>query len=236
LIGLRALHLFKEEWHIIHKYIKTNWDLNGNPIANYREGDTESYVKKFEEEGCDIKKHKFGYRSIHYIVETKPAKNKYFAEIQVRTIFEEAWSEIDHRIRYPYDQENRIFGQFVLILNRLAGSADEMGSFILNLQHELERLQEGHKRAIDEKDNIINNLKEKLKQSNLKESDQKIVFKDLEKLQQAILNMNMNFNISPLPENFRKIKIPATFFLDNFLTIPWNTKKPDKDTPKENEG
>jgi hypothetical protein len=60
------------------------------------------------------------------------------AEVQVRTIFEEGWSEIDHRIRYPYDMDNLLLSQFLVIFNRLAGSADEMGSFIRFLKRELD--------------------------------------------------------------------------------------------------
>src|SRR5205085_5434282 len=125
--------------------------LKEKPVANYRDGDSVDYKKKFEEVGCDVKEHPFGYRSIHYIVETKPAKKIYFAEIQVRTIFEEAWSEIDHTIRSHYDQDNPVFGQFLLILNRLAGSADEMGTFISFLKSELQLKEDTHKEALTEK-------------------------------------------------------------------------------------
>jgi hypothetical protein len=51
-------------------------------------------------------------------------------ELQVRTIFEEGWSEIDHRIRYPRQSDNPYLANFLAIFNRLAGSADEMGTFI----------------------------------------------------------------------------------------------------------
>lgn len=171
LIGLRALHLFKEDWHQIHEFIKNTWDLKHNPVANFREGDSPEFQNKFEALGCDLKKHPFGYRSIHYIVETKPAKNKYYAEIQVRTIFEEAWSEIDHTIRYPYDQNNPVFGQFLLILNRLAGSADEMGTFIQFLKKEMQLKEEEHKSIVSEKDNLIKQLEEKIKELRLNEPD-----------------------------------------------------------------
>lgn len=182
LIGLRALHLFKEEWHPIHELITSTWDLKGKPVANYREGDSIEYKKKFEEVGCDIKEHPYGYRSVHYIVETKPAKKIYSAEIQVRTIFEEAWSEIDHTIRYPYDQDNPVFGQFLLILNRLAGSADEMGTFIQYLKKELQNKEETFKQAITEKDKLIRQLEQKVKELKLKDIDQQFLTDGLEKL------------------------------------------------------
>ena len=39
LIGIRTLHLFKEDWIHIHEAIKKVWDLHEKPTANIREGD-----------------------------------------------------------------------------------------------------------------------------------------------------------------------------------------------------
>ncbi|THU33013.1 GTP pyrophosphokinase [Niastella caeni] len=188
LIGVRALHLFKEQWNSIHEFITATWDLKEIPVANFREGDSAEYKKKFEEAGCELKEHPFGYRSVHYIVETKPAKKTYFSEIQVRTIFEEAWSEIDHTIRYPYDQDNLLFGQFLLILNRLAGSADEMGTYISYLKRELQEKENKHRQAITEKDTLIQQLEQKIKELKLKEPDLKFITEALNKLKLPIID------------------------------------------------
>lgn len=191
LIGLRALHLFKEEWNSIHNVITSTWELKETPVANYRDGDSSDYQKKFEELGCDVKIHPYGYRSVHYIIETKPAKEIYFAEIQVRTIFEEAWSEIDHTIRYPYDQDNPVFGQFLLILNRLAGSADEMGTFIQFLKKELQNKENNFQQVMKEKDLLIKELEIKINKLEVKESDKQYLTEGLEKLKTS--NYNNDF-------------------------------------------
>ncbi|MNL07456.1 hypothetical protein D3C87_1281310 [compost metagenome] len=208
LIGLRALHLFKEQWFPIHELITTTWDLNEKPTAYYREGDSINYKKQFEKFGCDTKEHPYGYRSVHYILRTKPAKITYFAEIQVRTIFEEAWSEIDHKIRYPYDQDNIIFGQFLLILNRLAGSADEMGTFIQLLKMELQNKEDSYKQAIQEKDKLIKSLEQKVKQLKLQEPDLKFITDGLEKLKFSTVN-------------FYDYKTPDLSFLESINQINW---------------
>jgi hypothetical protein len=62
-------------------------------------------------------------------------------ELQVRTVFEEAWSEIDHRVNYPEGAPFREVGRFLQVFNRLAGSADEMGSFIHDLVRGLTALK-----------------------------------------------------------------------------------------------
>lgn len=161
-IGIRAIHLYKNDWEKIDEFIKGKWNLKECPTANHRKGDSDEQLNEYKSKGCKLKEHKFGYRSVHYILQTNPDKNEYFAEIQVRTIFEEGWSEIDHNIRYPYDLENRLLAEFLLIFNRLSGNADEMGSFIKFLQSEVKRFEKENKLkvvAIKSLENEIDKLK-----------------------------------------------------------------------------
>jgi len=224
LIGIRALHLFKEEWLSIHDLITSTWELKQKPVANYREGDPSKYLEHFKELGCETKVHKFGYRSVHYIVETKPAKTKHFAEIQIRTIFEEAWSEIDHTIRYPYDQDNPIFGQFLLILNRLAGSADEMGTFILYLKKEMQEKEDQHRHSLSEKDKLINELVLKINALKIKEPDLLYLTEGLAKLKTPETNWLENFKPIEYPDmswiqNLNQIESTKLSWLDKVHTI-----------------
>jgi GTP pyrophosphokinase len=138
LVGVRIMHLYKNDWVKIHDYIMQEMVTRGRPVANVRAGDSEDLIGALKERGCMIKRHRFGYRSIHYVIVSQLAREEMLAEIQVRTIFEEGWSEIDHGIRYPYDIENPLLGKYLVIFNRLAGSADEMGTFIRLLKDEQE--------------------------------------------------------------------------------------------------
>ena len=137
LLGLRVLHLFKEDWRPIHEFIVSAWELAERPTANVRKGDGDRVLQAFADRGCAIHEHRFGYRSVHYVIRAQPSSGPLVVEIQVRTIFEEAWSEIDHRIRYPYEPENPMMSRFLEIFNRLAGHADEMGSFVRYLKEDL---------------------------------------------------------------------------------------------------
>lgn len=235
LIGVRALHLFKEDWNQIHDLITNTWDLNEIPTAYYREGDSTEYKKSFQEKGCEPKEHPFGYRSVHYIIETKPAKTKYFAEIQVRTIFEEAWSEIDHTIRYPYDQDNQIFGQFLMILNRLAGSADEMGTFVQFLKKYLKTQEASHQKAIFEKDKLILELETKIKESKLEKADMEYLTGGLEKLKE----FNPHFYSTSI-EDIKTLKMPnftEIGEISKMISIASTIATPIKrkiDTPQKN--
>ncbi|MFC1608925.1 RelA/SpoT domain-containing protein, partial [Patescibacteria group bacterium] len=140
LIGIRALHLLKKEWEDIGEFILNNWELHEVPSIKMRKGDNVSYYSKAIESG-EYKKeeHKESYRSVHFLIESRPDKEMYVSEIQVRTIFEEAWSEIDHKVRYPNYTEDELVNRFLKIFNNLAGSADEMGSYVVNLKENLKK-------------------------------------------------------------------------------------------------
>ncbi|MCF8082314.1 MAG: GTP pyrophosphokinase [Deltaproteobacteria bacterium] len=144
LAGVRALHLFKEKWQRIHDFIFQTWDLQKPPVANVCEGDFKTFIRRFKEKGCLIHKHPFGYRSVHYLVTFSPSKmESTIVEVQVRTLLEEAWSEIDHLIRYPYGNDKKALVPYLLFLNRLLGNADEMGSLIKLLNDHMENTAQG---------------------------------------------------------------------------------------------
>ena len=173
LIGIRALHLFKNEWSNIHDFIDSTWELHEPAVANVRAGDSQDLQQGFLDRGCLVKEHPFGYRSVHYLVKLNPTKALYIAEVQVRTIFEEGWSEIDHQIRYPYDQDNPILGQLLVIFNRLAGSADEMALFIRFLRDQLAQRESSYASARSTHEREVAELQSRIEELtiNRKEKD-----------------------------------------------------------------
>jgi ppGpp synthetase/RelA/SpoT-type nucleotidyltranferase len=185
ILGVRAIHLYKSDWEEIGDFIENTWTLIEKPTANIREGDSEEIQNIYRGKGYEINKHKYGYRSIHYIIETNPTKTTFISELQVRTIFEEGWSEIDHNIRYPYDLENSILKGYLNIFNRLAGNADEMGTYIKFLQKELTTISENHKNSIKERDEIINDLKSKVEKLKGDNSLKKQINIDIDKLSKS---------------------------------------------------
>lgn len=201
LAGVRVLHLFKEDWRRVHKFIMDTWVLHEKPTAYFREGDSEEILEMFRQRDCVVKKHPAGYRSVHYIVETSLTKAKRLVEIQVRTIFEEGWSEIDHKLRYPNFSDNPLTNNLLLMLNRLAGSADEMSSFIQELrehlthsQFEVERLKQEHEeqikglQAVIDSANISNEQRATLEGVAKVLSDDKML-QEIQKVEIAVRNL-----------------------------------------------
>ena len=154
LIGIRVLHLFKDDWHDVHFGIKEIWPLLEVPQINIRRGDynLEKLEKNVDNLGCEIVVRDHGYRSIHYLIGILLEKDlEIRVEIQVRTVFEEAWSEIDHITRYPYDMDNELLVEYLAILNRIVGSADEMGTLIKKIKTKLSNKKENENRELDNK-------------------------------------------------------------------------------------
>ncbi len=157
LIGIRIIILDKRDWRAVHdsllqvfrnlpeRYvhlpedIATNYDAykqeamrKGHELENsYHAEKPVVYITSeddrnlYKDDYLKVDPSKTHYRSIHYIIRYKFV---YF-EIQVRTLFEEGWLEFDHRIKYPYDQNNKKKQEFASILSGLAIAADRLISF-----------------------------------------------------------------------------------------------------------
>ena len=128
--GVRVLLLYQQQFQKIHSCIKDKcekggWVLAEKPIAYTWDPETEEFYKKL---GIDTKIKDSYYTSIHYVI--KPNKNSDLScEIQVRTLFEEIWGEIDHTINYPHktdcvacQEELRVLSKLVSTGTRLADS------------------------------------------------------------------------------------------------------------------
>ncbi|MGL5755210.1 MAG: RelA/SpoT domain-containing protein [Paraclostridium sp.] len=154
LLGIRVIHIFKEDWEEIHSFITRMWRVL-EIVSNVREGDN---TKKFEELGIEVCSRLSGYRSVHYIIESYPTTQKIMAEIQVRTIFEEGYGEIDHQLRYSHKQIPEVLAQNLMLLNRIAGSSDEMASLINVLSKSIEDVKVEYEEKLKEKDKEIEEL------------------------------------------------------------------------------
>ncbi|MPQ44243.1 RelA/SpoT domain-containing protein [Clostridium tarantellae] len=170
LIGIRAIHIFKEDWEDIHEFILNTWKVI-EITANVRDGDV---TERFEELDIKVQSRKSGYRSVHYLIEFYPTNQKVIAEIQVRTIFEEAYGEIDHQLRYTHKEIPKLLEANLLLFNRISGSADEMASLINLLNKNLISIEDSYENIIKEKNeeiHLLNEeiiiLKEKLKEHEL---------------------------------------------------------------------
>lgn len=140
LIGIRVLYVFKEDYYTVHKQLMQEFkhQLVENVHIKLQKGDDISIYEKILD--CDpVPEYNNTYRSIHYTLcaEEKNIKGVRL-EIQTRTIFEEGWSEINHKLVY---KNQAISDYFVLtqaskILSTLVGNCDTLGMLMKNIYDE----------------------------------------------------------------------------------------------------
>lgn len=200
LIGVRAIHIFKEDWEDIHSFITSTWKVV-EITANVREGDD---TQRFDELDIQIQSRKSGYRSVHYLIEFFPTNQKVIAEIQVRTIFEEGYGEIDHQLRYSHDQIPEVLALNLLLLNRIVGSSDEMASFINLLNRSWTQLEGKYERIIDHKNKQIKELKDRVdKATTIENKEKQEILASLDSIimEDELVNLTENL-IKPIKKTF----------------------------------
>jgi ppGpp synthetase/RelA/SpoT-type nucleotidyltranferase len=160
LIGIRILHRFKDQWESIHDQITRVSSIRGKPEVYCQRGDPESLLKAYRRKGIVIKEKKVGYRSIHYDLVVSVDGEEHYAELQVRTLFEEAWGEIDHDIRYPYDIGDPLLNQYFETCALVSGLADELGSLTRLHKREKELAELAGKKANLERLQIVKKIED----------------------------------------------------------------------------
>ena len=186
LIGVRVIHIFKEDWLSINNFVNGNWNVKESQ-ANVRDGDNQEI---YTERGIQINSRKTGYRSVHYLIEFMPTNEKITAEIQVRTIFEEGYGEVDHQLSYPNNNVPEVLTLNLLMLNRLAGSADEMASAVKTIKEEWSKMQ----LTLDEKEVELEKLKAKIEKLDIKKEQKESLVKDINnvKINKNIYSFNLD--------------------------------------------
>ena len=166
LIGVRILIRFKHEWRYVHEQlhrlfhnasirkIKSSMDedetLENMTFMLQDDHDYCYFAEKPIAYICDederamyvtggmpigqVKESKQKYRSVHYIIRY----HGFFIEVQVRTIFEEGWSECDHNLCYkePDITLKDLQQKTSSVLSGLAHQADELSGIMYKLKSE----------------------------------------------------------------------------------------------------
>lgn len=142
LAGIRVMHLYQEQFTLIHQCIhdqvkRGDWVLFEKPIAYTWDPESQEF---FEKHDLEVQIKESFYTSIHYVV--KPRKDsEVTCEIQVRTLFEEIWGEIDHTINYPQSTTILACREQLRVLARLVSAGSRLADSIFRVYHEETRDQ-----------------------------------------------------------------------------------------------
>ena len=83
------------------------------------------YERLFKEFGIATRSRDSMYTTVHYVVRANQ-KAKVTCEIQVRTLMDEVWGEVSHRVNYPAESANRSCQDLLKVLARLTSGCTRL--------------------------------------------------------------------------------------------------------------
>ncbi len=125
--GVRVLHLrlsdFKTIYYAIMSHVDgQHWVLAEPPKAYTWDPEYQAY---FEGMGVKSEIKESFYTSVHYVVKPN-SDTKICCELQVRTLFEEIWGEVDHDLNYPEKTNITACREQLKVLAKLVGAGTKL--------------------------------------------------------------------------------------------------------------
>jgi putative GTP pyrophosphokinase len=138
LVGLRILHLYTRQVEQINTLLleslkEQELPLVEGPFARTWDDESRAY---FQGLGIETRDSASMYTSVHYIVETNTTRTKRTGEIQVRTLAEELWGEVDHTINYPNPSPKATCKEQIRVLARATSTCTRLVDSIFAAHNE----------------------------------------------------------------------------------------------------
>lgn len=142
--GIRILHLHMGQFPEIHKSIMSH--INSGDLYLFEQPKAYTwdpeYSKLFQSLGIESKQKDSFYTSVHYVLKARQDSDV-TCEVQVRTLFEEVWGEIDHNFNYPSPTESIVVQEQLKVLARMVGAGTRLAHSIYMLESERTQLKSG---------------------------------------------------------------------------------------------
>lgn len=135
--GVRAIHIRLSDFGIVHSAVMNHvenlhWKLAEAPKAYTWDPEYKSY---FESLSLRTYFKESNYTSVHYVV--KPNEDSLVTcEIQVRSLFEEIWGEVDHDLNYPSPSDSISCKEQLKVLAKLVGAGTKLVDSIYSTKEE----------------------------------------------------------------------------------------------------
>lgn len=140
LIGVRVLYLYQDQFQLIHNELKKkvdetkDWMFVEAPKAYTWDPETREY---FEKLSIHTEVRDTYYTSVHYVIKPNNELSNITCEIQVRTLFEEIWGEIDHTINYPHPTEIIACKEQLRVLAKLVSTGTRLADSIFRTYNDV---------------------------------------------------------------------------------------------------
>ena len=132
LAGVRVLHLHQKQFIQIHNAIMGKVDdeefyLFEKPKAYTWDPDSDKFFCSL---GIETYQKDSFYTSIHYVLKPNK-KSRVTCEVQIRTLLEEVWGEIDHTMNYPTPVNDEQCVENIKVLARLISAGSHLADSIM---------------------------------------------------------------------------------------------------------
>ena len=136
LAGVRILHLYTRQIRDIDSELRVileeqQYALLEGPLARTWDDESRAF---FDSCGIKTELSPSMYTSVHYVVGSA-SRTTVSCEIQVRTLMEEVWGEVDHQLNYPHPSDVLAVTEQLKVLARVTSSATRLVDSIF-LTHE----------------------------------------------------------------------------------------------------
>ncbi|EIO3982120.1 RelA/SpoT domain-containing protein [Vibrio vulnificus] len=131
--GVRVLHLYQSQLASIHSTILEAvnegefFQLAEEPVAYVYDPEAKKYCESI---GIKTANNDRYYTSVHYVFKPN-SQSPITCEVQVRTIMEELWGEVDHTMNYPHQHEDEHCRENIKVLARLVGAGGSLADLIM---------------------------------------------------------------------------------------------------------
>jgi putative GTP pyrophosphokinase len=127
LVGVRILHLYTRQIAPIdvalrNIFVEQQYELLEGPFARTWDDESRAF---FQSCGIDTQLSPTMYTSVHYVVGSA-SRTTVTCEVQVRTLMEEVWGEVDHTINYPAPTDVLASTEQLKVLARVTSSASRL--------------------------------------------------------------------------------------------------------------
>lgn len=140
MIGVRVLYLYQDQFQLIHNELlkkvdeTKDWMFVEAPKAYTWDPETREY---FEKLNIHTEVRDTYYTSVHYVIKPNNELSNITCEIQVRTLFEEIWGEIDHTINYPHQTEIIACKEQLRVLAKLVSTGTRLADSIFRTYNDV---------------------------------------------------------------------------------------------------
>lgn len=136
LAGLRIIHLHTDQIALMHPRIMNILEANryriiGKPVAYC--WDVE-YERLFRDVGLRTEQADSMYTTVHYDIETSE-QMPLTGELQVRSLADEVWGEVSHRVNYPVESPSEACRDQLKVLARLTSGCGRLVDSIFKTHH-----------------------------------------------------------------------------------------------------